>query len=162
MGKRTETVFFILELELVQSAWIRGSWLKVKPVIREEVGVWHFVCFVWFVVWLGVSACTLPDWLWSTERKREQPWLRFRVQLIYATMQKMWSHVWENTLFWLFGLFHGSWIVTTWASPDVMISQESYYPTVIVIKYHMAGSMKTFMWFREHDLASAALHQINL
>ena len=66
-----------------------------------------------------------------------------------------------NTLFWLFGLFHGSWIVTTWASPDVMISQESYYATVIVIKYHMAGSMKTFMWFREHDLASAVLHQIH-
>ena len=40
-------------------------------------------------------------------------------------------------------------IVTTWASPDVMISQKGYYPTMIVIKYHMAGPIRTSMWFRE-------------
>ena len=50
--------------------------------------------------------------------------------------------------------------VTTWASPGVMISQKGCYPTIIVMKYHMAGPIRTSMWFRENDLASAALHKI--
>ena len=38
-----------------------------------------------------------------------------------------------------------------------MISQKSYYPTMIVIRYHMEGSIRTSVWFREHDLGQARL-----
>ena len=30
--------------------------------------------------------------------------------------------------------------------PDVMTSQKSYYPTMIVIRYHMQGSIRTSVW----------------
>ena len=38
-----------------------------------------------------------------------------------------------------------------------MISQKSYYPTMIVIRYHMEGSIRPSVWFREHDLGQARL-----
>ena len=42
-----------------------------------------------------------------------------------------------------------------------MISQKSNYPTMIVVRYHMEESIRTSVWFREHDLGQArALHQL--